>query len=299
MQIDRLRRMALFTQVVRHGSFSAAARAQDLATSALSAAVSQLEEELGIRLLNRTTRRLSLTEAGQGFYDKCVVMVASAEAAEEWVAEQSSEISGRLRVSAAADVAERLVLPALAPLAERYPKLLLDLQVTDQIVNMAEQSIDLSIRSGWLRDSSLVARKLADFQEVLVAAPSYLDRHGQPTIPDQLREHRIIGFSRFTEPTTLVLKNNDGSIRVVMAAAAITDSVNMLRGLALNGLGLARLPRPTVQADLASGLLQELLPDWSLPGAGVYAVTLKRTLQPPKVVAAIEALSSYLTATWA
>jgi len=295
MQLDRLRRMALFAMVVRHGSFSAASRALDLATSVLSSAVSQLEKELDVRLLNRTTRSLSLTEAGQLYHEKCVEMLAAAETAEEMVAGGVGEIAGRLRISAASDTAQKIVLPALAPLARQHPKLLLDIVVDDRIVDMTTQAIDLSIRSGWLRDSSLVARKLADLHEMLVAAPDYLRRFGVPESPESLRAHRIIGFNRFAEPTTLTFKNAAGeSARMMLTPGAMTDNVAMLRDFAVQGFGLARLPSYMVQRELASGELVLLLPDWALPGAGIYAVTLKRTLQPPKVSAAIEAISLYL-----
>lgn len=295
MQLDRLRRMALFAMVVRHGSFSAASRALDLATSVLSSAVSQLEEELGVRLLNRTTRSLSLTEAGQLYHEKCVEMLAAAETAEEMVAGGVGEIAGRLRISAASDTAQKILLPALAPLARQHPKLLLDIVVDDRIVDMTTQAIDLSIRSGWLRDSSLVARKLADLHEMLVASPDYLRRFGVPDSPECLREHRIIGFNRFAEPTALAFKNAAGeSARIMLTPGAMTDNVAMARDFAVQGFGLARLPSYMVQRELASGELVLLLPDWALPGAGIYAVTLKRTLQPPKVSAAIEAISNYL-----
>lgn len=295
IQLDRLRRMALFALVVRHGSFSAASRAQDLATSVLSSAVSQLEEELGVRLLHRTTRSLSLTETGQLFHEKCVEMLAAAEMAQDMVADGSHDISGRLRISAASDVAQKIVLPALVPLARQHPRLLLDIQVDDHIVDMATQSIDLSIRSGWMRDSSLVARKLADLHEVLVASPDYLQRYGVPDSPESLRQHRIVGFKRFAEPTTLVFKNDAGrSVRVAMAPGAMTDNVYMLHELTVQGLGIARMPSYLTQDAVNGGALVPLLTDWHLPGAGIYAVTLKRTLQPPKVSAAIDALSAYL-----
>jgi LysR family transcriptional regulator, transcriptional activator for aaeXAB operon len=289
--------MALFAMVVRHGSFSAASRAQDLATSVLSSAVSQLEAELGVRLLHRTTRSLSLTEAGQLFHEKCADMMSAAEMAEEIVTGGSGVIAGRLRISAASDTAQTIVLPALTPLARQHPRLLLDIQVDDRVVDMTTQSIDLSIRSGWLRDSSLVARKLADLHEVLVASPDYLRRHGLPETPDGLRPHRIVGFNRFAEPTTLAFRNDAGqSARIALTAGAMTDNVSMLRELAVQGFGVARLPSYMAQREVAQGMLVVLLPDWNLPGAGIYAVTLKRSLQPPKVSAAIEALSLYLAA---
>ncbi|MFZ6656727.1 LysR substrate-binding domain-containing protein [Undibacterium sp. TJN19] len=298
MQFDHLRRMALFAQVVRYGSFTAAAGAQNVATSVLSAAVSQLEDELGVRLLHRTTRRISLTEVGQSFYEKCVDMLASADAAQEAIAAHSGEIVGRLRITAASDMAENIILPALTPLARIHPRLLLDIQVADQIVDMAAQQIDLSIRSGWMRDSSLVARKLADLHEVLVASPAYLKQAGVPASPDDLRHHRIIGLTRFTDPTTLILKHQNGtSAKINLTPAAMTDSVRMLSEMAMTGYGLARMLAYTAAPALRDGTLVTVLKDWQLPGAGFYAVTLKRELQPQKVNAAIKALADFLAKT--
>ncbi|MCH8619246.1 LysR family transcriptional regulator [Undibacterium sp. TS12] len=295
MHFDQLRRMALFAQVVQHGSFSAAARALDLATSVLSAAVSQLEDELGVRLLHRTTRRLSLTEVGQAYYQQCTEMLAAAEAAQELIAESSGEIAGRLRISAASDVAENIILPALLPLTREYPRLMLDIQVADNIVDMAAQQIDLSIRSGWLRDSSLVARKLADLHEVLVAAPAYLEKFGIPASPQDLHDHQIIALTRLPDPTTLVLSNAQAdSIRINLALSAMTDSVRLLARMAVDGMGLARLPSYAVSHELNEGTLVALLNNWKLPGAGIFAVTLKRSLQPQKVRVAIDALNQYL-----
>lgn len=297
MHFDQLRRMALFAQVVRYGSFSAASRALDLATSVLSAAVSQLENELGVRLLHRTTRRLSLTEVGQDYYQQCLAMLAAAETAQELIAESSGEIAGRLRISAASDVAENIILPALYPLTKAHPKLLLDIQVADNIVDMASQQIDLSIRSGWMRDSSLVARKLSDLHEVLVASPAYLKKSGMPHTPEDLNRYQIIAMTRLSDPTILSLKNAEGmTVKVSLAPSAITDSVRLLAHMAAQGMGLARIPSYAVSQDLRTGRLVALLEDWQLPGAGIFAVTLKRGLQPQKVRAAIEALTQFLNA---
>lgn len=297
MQFDQLRRMALFAQVVRYGSFSAASRALDLATSVLSAAVSQLEIELGVRLLHRTTRRLSMTEVGQDYYQQCVAMLAAAETAQELIAESSGEIAGRLRISAASDVAENIILPALHPLTRAHPKLLLDIQVADNIVDMASQQIDLSIRSGWMRDSSLVARKLADLHEVLVASPVYLKKSGIPQHPEDLSRYQIIAMTRLTDPTILPLKDKEGNtVKVSLSPSAMTDSVRLLVHMAVEGMGLARLPSYAVSQDLRENRLVTVLDKWQLPGAGIFAVTLKRGLQPQKVRAAIEALAQFLDA---
>lgn len=296
MQLDRYRRMALFSMVVRHGSFSAASREIGLATSVLSSAVSQLEESLNVRLLNRTTRSLSLTEVGHLYHEKCLEMLSAAEMAEEIAIGELGEIAGRLRISSASDVAQKIILPALEPLVKASPKLILDILVDERVVDMTTHTIDLSIRSGWLRDSSLVSRKLADLHEVLVASPDYLQRFGVPDSPDRLSSHRIVGFSRFVDPTTLLFKNTTNeSVSITLSPGAMTDNVSLMHDLVLRGFGLARMPSYMVQNDLLKGELVSLLPDWSLPGAGIYAVTLKRTLHPPKVSAAIEAIRHYLS----
>lgn len=295
MHFDRFRRMALFAMVVRYGSFSAASRALELATSVLSTAVSQLEEELGVRLLHRTTRSLSLTEAGQPFYEKCLEMLEAANAAEDLVKEGEGEISGRLRIAAASDTAQAIVVPALAPLSKKYPNLVLDIFVNDDIVDISAQSIDLSIRSGWLEDSALVARKLTDLKEVLVASPEYLTHYALPKEPDDLKGHRIIGFRRFSEATGLTLTNQQQSIHLKVNPGAMTDNVAVIKQLLLAGVGMARIPRYFINSELMQGELVQLLPQWHLAGAGLYAVTLKRTLQPAKVRLAIQALQDYLT----
>ena len=296
MNFDQLRRMALFTQVVRYGSFSAAARAHELAVSVLSAAVSQLEDELNVRLLHRTTRRLSLTEVGQEYYQRCTEMLEAAEAAQELIAESAGEIAGRLRISAASDVAETIILPALRPLTRAHPRLMLDLRVADSIADMAAQQIDLSIRSGWMRDSSLVARKLADLHEVLVGAPDYLARLGMPLIPEDLQRFHMIALTRLSDPSTLTLKDAAGNtLKQNLPVSAMTDSVRLLAEMAADGMGLARLPSYAIARDLREGRLVSILKDWQLPGAGIFAVTLKRGLQPQKVRAAIDALSQFLS----
>lgn len=294
MQFDRFRRMALFAMVVRHGSFSAASRSLELATSVLSSAVSQLEAELGVRLLYRTTRSLSLTEAGQPFYEKCVEMLEAAEAAEELVREGEGEVSGRLRIAAASDTAQSIVVPALTPLAKKHPKLILDIWVNDDIIDISAQSIDLSIRSGWLEDSSLVARKLTDFKEVLVATPDYITQNGHPKTPDDLLHHHIIGFRRFTEASGLKLTNNQQTVHIKLDLAALTDNVCIIKELALSSVGIARMPKYFIDKELTQGALVQVMDEWSLSGAGLYAVTLKRTLQPAKVRFAINALHEYL-----
>ncbi|MBR7778586.1 LysR family transcriptional regulator [Undibacterium rugosum] len=296
MQFDQLRRMAIFAQVVRYGSFSAAARAQDLTTSVISAAVTQLEDELGVRLLHRTTRSLSLTEIGQEFYEKCADMLSTAESAQEIIHEHSGEISGRLRIACASDVATRIVLPALGPLASSHKQLMLDIRVSDQVIDLAEHQIDLAIRSGWLRESAQVARKLANLDEILVASPAYLRAAGVPQTPAELMEnHKMISLTRLSDPCQLSLQHRHGTQeKIMMSAFAMTDSVTTMVAMCLDAYAIARVPSFTVADEIQQGSLVRLLPEWSLHGGGIFAVTLKRKLQPPKVQAAIVALTRFL-----
>jgi DNA-binding transcriptional LysR family regulator len=296
MQFDKLRRMAIFAQVVRYGSFSAAARAQDLTTSVISAAVTQLEDELGVRLLHRTTRSLSLTEIGQEFYDKCADMLSTAEEAQEIIHEHSGEISGRLRISCASDVATRILLPALSSMTATHKQLMLDIRVSDQIVDLAEHQIDLSIRSGWLRESAQVARKLAELDEILVASPSYLRSAGVPDTPTELmQKHKIIGLTKYNDPLQLSLQHLDGTHeKINLRAFAMTDSMTTMIAMCLRSYAIARVPSYTVAEEIQHGSLVRLLPDWKMHGGGIFAVTLKRKLQPPKVQAAITALTRFL-----
>ncbi len=295
MKLDQLRRMALFAMVAREGSFTAVAQQQNIATSAISSAVTQLESELGIRLLHRSTRQLSLTDAGALFLKRCDAMLFEANSAHEEISQLSGQLAGQLTITASNLEAQSLVLPALAPLLQAHPKLMLNLRVDDQQMDLVAHGVDVAIRAGRLADSSLIARPLASLPEVLVAAPRYLAQYGAAEHIEDLAHHRIIAFLSFAQPNQLTLLDEQGTQHTAqLTIGAKTDSVEVVRQLAMVGLGIARLPRTAVADALQRGELVQVMTAYTLPVIQIYAVTIKRDLQPPKVLAAIEHIQRFI-----
>ncbi len=295
MKLDQLRRMALFAMVAEHGSFTAVAQQQNIATSAISAAITQLEAEIGTRLLHRSTRKISLTDAGMVFLSRCQAMLFEANTAHEELAQMVGQLVGTLTITVSQWQAECWLLPALTPLLQNNPKLNLHLLIGDNRLDLVEHSIDIAIRGGVLADSGLIARPLAHLPEWVVAAPRYLRQHGTPQNVADLNQHRIIAFTPFSHPQQLTLIDAQGySQTAQLVIGAQTDSVEVVRQLAVMGLGVGRLPQKVVETQLARGELMRVLPQHTLPAIKMYAVTSKRDMQPAKVVAALGALHDFM-----
>ncbi|MGH8631975.1 MAG: LysR family transcriptional regulator [Burkholderiales bacterium] len=272
--------------------FAQAARELGLAPSAVTLAVQSLERELDVKLLVRSTRSLALTEAGRAFFDGCTRMVDAARDAFAGVELESGEVAGRLTVSAAISSAPTVAF-ALAQLAREHPRLVPELRIDEHVLDLVRDPVDLAIRSGWLEDASIVARKLCDLPERLVASPDYLQRFGTPARIEELHQHRLIQLSAFSRPGTLPLAAPDGTPTPVhVPAAAVTNNSAAVQALAVAGIGLARLPLANVRDDLHSGRLVHVLPAYQLAGAAVYAVTLQRSPLPRKVTVAIAAMKA-------
>lgn len=298
--MDRLRRMAVFARVVEARSISAAARELGMSPSAVSQQLRALERELAVVLLHRSTRRLTLSEAGQVFYEGCAAMTLAARQAEIRLAELRDELVGELRVAAPAGLAARH-LAALATLLKAHPRLRLRLFADDERIDLIESRIDLAIRVAHpqrMLDSSLVARPLADLQEVLIAAPGYLAQRGTPADAEALARHEWLLLTPLGEPQFLDLTGpQEQVVRIRLDGRVAGNSAEALVELARAGLGICRtIMSRELAADLAAGRLQRLLPDWRLPALTVYAMTPRRDAQPAKVLRAIEALQASLRA---
>ena len=298
--MDRLRRMAVFARVVEARSISAAARELGMSPSAVSQQLRALERELAVVLLHRSTRRLTLSEAGQVFYEGCAAMTLAARQAEIRLAELRDELVGELRVAAPAGLAARH-LAALATLLKAHPRLRLRLFADDERIDLIESRIDLAIRVAHpqrMLDSSLVARPLADLQEVLIAAPGYLAQRGTPADAEALARHEWLLLTPLGEPQFLDLTGpQEQVVRIRLDGRVAGNSAEALVELARAGLGICRtIMSRELAADLAAGRLQRLLPDWRLPALTVYAMTPRRDAQPDKVLRAIEALQASLRA---
>jgi DNA-binding transcriptional LysR family regulator len=294
--MDDLRRMAIFAKVVETAAFNRAAAALGLTTSSVSQHVRGLEASLGVTLLRRSTRRLSLTEAGQVYYDECANVVHAAERGRQKIAVLRDEPAGELRIAAPSELAHLHLVPALQEFIRAHPALSVRIEVSDDKSDLIEQRIDLAIRIGELQDSRMVARQIAWFEELLCAAPQYLEKVGAPCSPESLSDLEWITFTPLGEPAFVGLRHDDGrQARVRLKGRLATNHAQTLRALVLGGHGAARLLGVDVWTDLAEGRLRPLLPSWHLPGFGVYAITPQRDAQPLKVSRCIDHLYVYFS----
>ncbi len=292
--MNELKQFALFAEVVRAGSLSAAARHLGISTSAVSQQLRALEQAHGVTLLHRSTRKLTLTDAGQRFATHCRELVEAAARARGQLELARDALEGELRLSAPVGFA-RHVASALAPLLERHPGLRMHLQVDDALIDLIEARIDLALRGGRLPDSAWVAQRLCTALYVLCAAPAYLARAGVPQHPDELPAHEWLDVLRAGEGMSLRLSGPAGEVRSLTLAPRITSNNQLsLHQLCSAGLGLAVCVRADIDDEVRSGRLVPVLPEWQVPGGAIWAVTPQRDGQPAKVRHAIEALRSWL-----
>lgn len=274
--INRSGEMAVFVRVVDLGGFSHAAKALAMTPSAVSKLIGRLEERLGARLLNRSTRRLQLTAEGEAFYERCVGILADIEEAEREAAAGAAP-RGRVRVNANIPLGRHRLLPLVPDFLAAYPDVSLDITLSDRVVDLMQERADVAVRSGPLQASRLMARKLGESRVLVVGAPSYLARHGWPERPQDLARHNRIGFNfaraetgwPFTDPA------GGGEIVVPVEGNLQASDGESVRELALAGLGLARLALFHVRDDIEAGRLMPLLEDFnSGPLQEVHAVFL-------------------------
>ncbi|MFJ3260692.1 LysR family transcriptional regulator [Pseudomonas sp. NPDC086581] len=293
--MDNLRGMAVFATVVARGSMAAAAEALGMTPSAVSQQIRKLEAHAQVTLLHRTTRKLTLTEAGEAFYRSCAQMLAIAEEAEQRLGEWREAPVGELRLAAPVGFSGKLITEALRPLLENHRQLRLQLFFHDEQIDLIEQRIDLAIRVGSLSDSSLVARHLAEWNNVICAAPAYLRRMPAIDHPRQLQGIDWLSLNTVAHQAYLNFSGPGGeSCKLRLEARVAANSMIALRQFTLDGLGVSAQPEPEVREALEEGRLVRLLPEWSLPPFGIYAVTPRRDAQPAKVKVAIEALRRHL-----
>ena len=272
--VNRSGELEVFVRVVEHGGFSAAARACGMTPSAVSKLVARLEARLGARLLNRSTRKLQLTQEGVGFYDRGVQLLADLDDAERSAARGRVD-AGRLRVTVSVPVGLHVLLPLVPAFVARHPDIVLDVSLTDLVVDLLDDRSDVAIRSGAMANSGLVARKLGETRMMIVGAPSYLARSGTPGTAAELEAHNRIGFSykRAVEGWPLI-ENGARTVVPSIGSVQVSDGEAMRR-LAVAGVGLARLAAFLVRADIDAGRLVPVLEDCN-PGEteAVHAVFL-------------------------
>ncbi len=293
-QID-LNSLTIFDAVAAAGSFTAAADRLGVAKARISVQVARLERQLGVALFARTTRQVSLTDAGRALHAQCQPLLRSLNEALSQAASTDGELSGVLRISSTVLQAAQSIAPALAAFAALHPRLQVDLRSADRVADMVGEGIDLSFRMGWLRDSSERAIKLGEFAQHVVAAPSYLKLHGRPTRPEQLARHAWIALSLLAAPRTWKFSRAGVKDVVVHMNARIqADSPSTLLALLEGGAGISVLEEMTLQGALARGALVKLLPAWSLARGGLYAVLPPGRHVPPQVRAFIDFYRAWL-----
>jgi DNA-binding transcriptional LysR family regulator len=270
--MDRLQAMETFVRVVETGSFSSAARQLGLGQPAVSKAVAGLEDAIGARLLVRTTRQLSTTQAGQMFYERA--RRALSEADEAFVEARGAEagLDGRLRVCAPVTFARLHIAPRLGTFLVANPKLNLEFVMDDRRIDLVEANIDVALRLGSLADSSLVARKLRTGGRLVVASPAYLQRRGVPSTPDDLQAHDVIAYTQAPGVDDLRFRKGDRETNVQVASRLTLTAAEGVREAIFAGLGLAAISQWMMPDELAAGTVVPVLTDWSLPPVDLWAV---------------------------
>lgn len=252
----------VFVKIVQLGSISSAARALGLPVSTASGQLAALEQRLGVTLIQRTTRKLHVTQAGEAYFKRCAIALAEIQTADQELAIGREEPSGLLRMTCTSDIASQLLPPLIQGYLERYPRVSVELIVTYRLVDFIAEGVDLGLRIGELKDSSMLARRFTELRASLWAAPAYLSQHGMPKHPDQLREHIMVRYR--TMPDQLTLHRGHEQIRISARPGRITvDDFDSLKAFLIQGQGLGVLPDHMARADAAAGRLCQVLPDWS------------------------------------
>jgi DNA-binding transcriptional LysR family regulator len=292
MAASRLDDMLTFVRVVDASSFTAAAHRLGISKSVVSRRMSELENRLGTRLLNRTTRRLSLTEVGQAFYQRSVQILAEVDEAERAAASLSAAPRGVLRVNAPMSFGILHLGPAIASFLERYPDVEVDLDLNDRIVDLVEEGYDVAVRVGKLRDSTLVARRLAPARRVVCGSPAYLAQHGRPRVPDDLTRHNCLVYTNAPLGEQWLFPVDGVAHAVRVAGTMRSSNGDVLREAAIAGVGLVLLPTFIISDALARGALERVLPNYEPPGVAVAAVYPQSRHVSPKVRAFIDFLAA-------
>lgn len=294
--MDQLSAMRTYRCIVEAGSLTRAAERLGTTHTSLSRQLRQLEEHLGVRLLNRNSRGLAATEAGQRYYRDCLDILERVDAARQALSADAAQPAGRLRLSLPHAIGALELAQWLPEFMRRHPQIELDLSCDDRIVDLVKGGFDLAIRiSEALADSRLVARELAAFERVLVAAPSYLARHGLPRAVAELADHRLLAYAGDGRGLALGPQRGEES-SVEFDARLRVDSILSLHAAAVAGLGIAAFTFPTVRDDLAAGRLLRVLPQHHAGRRRYYAVYPNARQLPPKVRAFVEYLRAHYAA---
>ena len=286
--MDRFQSMSVFAKSVETGSFSAAADALNLSSQAVGKHVQALEAHLGVRLLNRTTRRQHLTEAGEAFYERVKIILAEVAAAEGVAAQSLGTPRGRLRVNAGVSFGVHALARRLPEYLARHPEVSVDLSLTNRSVDLIDEGFDVVFRVGQLSDSGLIARRLAPYRLQLCASPAYLAAHPPIRHPSELTQHECLGFSYTELRRRWQFLSPDGPVDVEVSGRLMADSGEALLSAARAGMGVLLQPSELVRDDLARGRLVEVLPDFPVPTRPLHLLYAPDRRMTPKLRSFIE-----------
>ena len=292
--MDRLAAMETFVYVVETGSFSAAARRLNIGQPAVSKAIAQLEARLAVRLLLRSTRGLTPTEAGLAFFERAKRAIEESDEADNAARGAASGLSGNLRICAAVTFGRLHIVPHLGPFLDQNPELNIDLMLDDRNINLVEEGVDLALRLGALSDSGLTARKIAECRRVVLGTPAYFAKHGEPTCPADLSEHQAIIYS-LGGSANGPFKKADEEQPVIINGRIRVSAAEGLRAAVLTHQGLALASEWMFAPELANGTVREAMRDWTLPNQDLWAVFPTGRMASAKARAFVEYVQGLLT----
>jgi len=294
VSFDQLRSMVIFAQVVEQGNFSAAAKHIGLSRAVVSYHIKKLETQLGIKLLNRSTRSIALTEAGEQYYQRCRSIAEQASAANQQIENLKSEAIGLLKITCPVNLGLQAVIPALNDFKKLHPKIELDVMLSDERINILQEGIDLAVRGAPLPDSGLQAIKLTSLQTCLCAAPAYLAKHGLPTSPADLSKHNWVIYKLTSGEIALRKGSRNYSIKV--NGTISTNNAAARTVFVEGGHGLGRVPLYDAQPKIHAGSLVRILEDYTLPNIDVYGVYPPGSASSKKLRLLLDFLLEYFRA---
>lgn len=293
--MDRLAVMALYARVVETGSFSRAAEEIGLGQPTASKQIAALEERLGVRLLERSTRRVRPTEAGRDYYERCRRLVDEAESLESEARRGAHAAVGRLRVACPMGFGRMHVVPVVVRFLASHPDASVDLVMNDRYVDLAEEGVDLAIRIANLGDSPLHARRLGETPRALVASPAYVRKRGTPKTPAELARHDFVVYAYFDAPERINLAGPEGAAAEVRVKSRLrVNNAEAMRTAALGGIGIVPMPLWAVTEELKAGALRIVLPDWRPPASAIQAVYSSARHLPARVRVFLDFLAAEL-----
>lgn len=272
--MDRLLAMKVFTRVVETNGFTRAAESLQLPKATVTTLIQGLETRLGVKLLNRTTRHVSVTSDGAAYYERCVQLLSEIEEAEQSVGKNRRQPTGRLRVEVSASLGRLVIAPALSQFFARYPDIRIELGCTDRVVDLVEEGVDCAVRAGELTHPNLVARRISEFHLVTCATPDYLSRYGMPHEPRDLEQHQCIRYFSGSpgKAYEFGFSNARESLSIPVESPVVSNDGDTYMAIGLSGLGIVQVPHFMAREAIASGQLIVLLPGWRSETIPIHAV---------------------------